>query len=55
MRWRGDGMEKWVKLWAGRVGLCWEEGGGVGLAVKELGDPGPWAVGGLGEVGEFGQ
>lgn len=37
------------------VVLCWEEGGGVGLAVKELGDPGPWAVGGLGEVGEFGQ
>lgn len=34
------------------VGLCWEEGGGVGLAVKELGDPGPW---GVGEVGEFGQ
>lgn len=29
------------------VGLCWEEGGGVGLAVKELGDPGPRGRGAL--------
>lgn len=56
LTWRGDAVEKWVSLQAGRGGLSWLGRLRNCLVVKELGDLGPRRRGGVfGEDDEYGR